>query len=104
MNRMIAGLMLLAGCSYTPDEYEDEWVGVFCEKTVSCGYGDLFSWKTAEDCRGEYSADPDLMADPSCEGFDGDAARECVDGYRGLDCDEMFDPEQFPAACDQICP
>ncbi len=104
MHRMIVGLALLVGCSYSPDEYEDEWVTVFCKKTVSCGYGDLFSWKTTEACEDDYGDEPELMADPTCDGFDGDAARSCVEGYRGLDCDEMFDPEQFPASCAQICP
>lgn len=94
----------LLGCSYAPEDYEEEWTSVLCEKTISCGYGDLFSWSTEEDCLDDYSADPELMADPSCDGFDGDAARACVTGYRKVGCDEMYDPEAFPAECDQICP
>lgn len=93
----------LVGCGWSEDRYHEEWVSAFCDKNIECEYGALFGWETVDDCLAEYGEMESTAAEAECEDYDGSAARACVTDYSALSCDELFEPEKWPEACDVIC-
>jgi hypothetical protein len=102
------------GSSITPDNYEQQFVELACEKAHSCRstfpgtpdqFTEIFS-TSANACisqNGGEELDPELAAaiDAGTVIFDDMAANTCISILRGLDCAELWTFDE-PDECDQI--
>lgn len=96
-------LLLLGGCGWSEDRYYEEKTATFCEQVISCDYGVLFNYEDVDGCIASESEKAEIAAESDCQDYDGVAAKACVEGKAALTCDELFDGEAQPEACDQIC-
>ena len=86
----------LAGC-----DAEARWNAAVCEKTVDCGYGELYGWTDAAAC--EADATGLLAPMDTCSADDPGALRACAEAYAAVACADMYDPEALPEACQALC-
>lgn len=96
-------LLPLVACGWSQDRYHEEWTQAFCDQIISCEYGDLFQYEDEDACLADVEAKSATASDSDCQDYDGQSAKECVTEYRALGCDELFDPDKQPKACDTIC-
>lgn len=86
------------GCGYDYATFDEEWAQVKCDKYEECDYFTIY-WDK-EGCL-ESSGEPEDTA-WSCDGWDGKLAKECLDGWSVLTCDDLANGDT-PDACLNYC-
>lgn len=91
----IALMVFAAACGYAEADYIVDEAEAACVFTVEC-YPGLYD--SIEDC---VTATQSVTPPAGCS-FDGDAAKECVEGLEAMACPEEGAAPAFPAACDAV--
>ncbi len=96
-------VLLLSACGWSEERYYDEKIAVFCDRVIACEYGVLFNYDDVDACIEGEAEKAEVAEAAECTDYDGRAAKECVEGRAELDCDELFEDEAQPEACDSVC-
>jgi hypothetical protein len=90
-----AALLLLPGCAYSPDDFENDVGTAICE--CFCGCGSCPEYWTP--CIHYWGPDP--LDYRTCE-FDPHAARKCARAWRRRDCSAPCPAEEFDWEWDSL--
>lgn len=89
---IVAGLvLLLTGCSYDPERFEEDYLDAFCDYQNTC---DPPLFPSDARCRESESGDREELVDCT---LDEDQARACIDALSRRTCEGAA--SNFPAAC-----
>lgn len=101
MLRAVVVMPFLVGCGISWERYQEEKQEATCQMFIDCEYGALYGWETVDECL----ADPHAATtEEKCDGYDGGAAKNCLDGYLGLSCDKFTGGFEQVDACNEVCP
>lgn len=95
--------ILLVGCGWSQERYDEEWKTTWCEQIIGCEYGELLGFQDEQDCWDYVENAQATAGEAECVDYDGVSAKECVLAYGELACDELFEPEAQPDACGAVC-
>lgn len=94
-------IVLLGGCKWDETEYIERRVEAECEFALACYDApvlEFYGWTDAETCVAEYG--PRLTGATQGCTYDAKAAKDCVKGFKDLDCAAGDDPTTaYPEAC-----
>jgi hypothetical protein len=92
----LLAILLACACS-SYGGFEEKEAEVLCALLARCDLlGDVAA-NSEEDCVAGMQ-----VGSGSCEGYDEDMARDCLDGIDALSCDD-YERGFFPAACSDLC-
>ena len=103
MKRVVLVFLAMSGCGWSQDKYDQEWIDTACTQYINCQYGPLFGWSSIKECKKDYENSFSVVGSSDCQDYDGVAAKKCVQAYAALSCDDLFDPDKYPDACNEIC-
>ena len=94
----ILALGALVGC-YDYDTFADDLLQTSCDKMQECEmFTDYFTY---DDCLALGDIE-DTSTEPwECADYDGGAAKDCVDEYAAIACEDLA--SGAPAICDSVC-
>lgn len=102
-------IALLPGCM-TSDSFADQYAASACDLAWRCfpeQAADLTETTSAAACAETMAAQVSTDIG-DCEGFDADAANECLDLSKALECEVLFEDDGTgaarDAACAKVCP
>jgi len=76
----------LVGCGYDYETFADELQTTMCDKMQECEmFTDYFTY---EDCTAEPAEDTSAE-EWVCEEYNSDAAKDCVDGWTTITCEDL---------------
>lgn len=96
----VLALGALVGCGYDYDTFADEMLQTSCDKMQECElFNDYFTY---DDCLALGDIE-DTSTDPwECADYDSGAAKECVDGWAAISCDDLLAGSTVDV-CDTVC-
>ena len=97
---ILVAAVALAGC-YKYDTFEQELRQAQCNKMSACGVLDTLLW-TMDDCLDYEDTDTGSGALTTCEDFDASSAKDCLEAYETISC-EQYDEGSGLSACFDVC-
>ncbi len=92
----LLALATVVGCGYDVDTYADDMLNASCDKMEECEYF------TYDDCKALGDVE-DTSAEPwECADYDSGAAKECVDAYAAVSCDDFLTMTGLEI-CNDVC-
>jgi hypothetical protein len=88
-----------AACSYSHQDFHADWSKALCDKYDECGVLESYAW-TMETCLSEASMGD--TAGTECLDYDSSAAKDCVDEWTAVTCDQLSAGEGV-SSCDKVC-
>lgn len=93
---MLTFILLAIGCSYSEEEFLDDFDAASCDWQTDC-----YDYGSFEGCLAEAQASRTELPD-ACT-YDPKAARECVRDYESIDCPDGIEYfATIPEACEQV--
>jgi hypothetical protein len=98
--------LMLAACGLSKADFPDAYAAAYCPVAMDCLSADqleVLGWAEEGDCEVTIAdGEAEKLASQSCEVYDDQEARACVEATGKLTCDHLSSGEA-PPSCTQVC-
>jgi hypothetical protein len=96
----LLAIATIVGCGYDYDTFGDDMLQTSCDKMEECEF--FTDYFTYEDCLALGDVEDTGGEEWVCEDYDSGAAKECVDAWAAVSCDDFLTGTGLEI-CDDVC-